>query len=435
MTTRTEHRTPALTRRVMTAAAAALVSVTLVVPAAGAASGTQGTSDDATPVVSRGGVTVLDPQAPTAEELAAQRAEARRLREESALQEGTVAQARAQLRELAAQAGAALEVYTTAVRAQEAAQTDRAVQEQRLGGARIVLEGTQAALGRWASAAYRDGRAAVESEGLMTLLESENSDDLGRRLSMLQHVGQARGEVLSEAVAAEAEQADALSRSAEAAANADAAAQAATDAKGEADRLVAEQRAQLARLNGLLVGTQDAAGTAETQAAQLTRARSVAEQRRLAARDQVGNVVTGVVGTCAGADVSIYPNGAIPVTALCPLWGASGHYLRADAAYAFDRLSEAYASQYGQALCVTDSYRTFDEQVQLYATKPSLAAFPGTSNHGWGTAVDLCGGVQDFGTVPHRWMQLNAPLFGFFHPQWAQEGGSKPEPWHWEYGR
>jgi LAS superfamily LD-carboxypeptidase LdcB len=30
-------------------------------------------------------------------------------------------------------------------------------------------------------------------------------------------------------------------------------------------------------------------------------------------------------------------------------------------------------------------------------------------------------------------MQQNAALYGWFHPAWAQAGGSLPEPWHWEY--
>jgi hypothetical protein len=27
----------------------------------------------------------------------------------------------------------------------------------------------------------------------------------------------------------------------------------------------------------------------------------------------------------------------------------------------------------------------------------------------------------------------NAPRFGWFHPEWAELDGSKPEPWHWEF--
>ncbi len=69
----------------------------------------------------------------------------------------------------------------------------------------------------------------------------------------------------------------------------------------------------------------------------------------------------------------------------------------------------------------------------MRAAKPTLAAVPGTSNHGWGVALDLCDGVERFDTPAHRWLQENAAAFGWFHPAWAQQGGSKPEPWHWEY--
>jgi D-alanyl-D-alanine carboxypeptidase len=31
-------------------------------------------------------------------------------------------------------------------------------------------------------------------------------------------------------------------------------------------------------------------------------------------------------------------------------------------------------------------------------------------------------------------MLTHAPLFDWFHPAWAEPGGSRPEPWHWEYG-
>ena len=86
-----------------------------------------------------------------------------------------------------------------------------------------------------------------------------------------------------------------------------------------------------------------------------------------------------------------------------------------------------------RALCVTDSYRDYGAQVDVYQRKPELAAIPGTSNHGWGVAVDLCGGAQSFGTATYAWLKANAPRFGWHHPSWAEPGGSKPEPWHWEY--
>jgi LAS superfamily LD-carboxypeptidase LdcB len=122
------------------------------------------------------------------------------------------------------------------------------------------------------------------------------------------------------------------------------------------------------------------------------------------------------------------------VALLCPLPAAAGKYLRADAAYAFSRMSQAYAAAFGSPICVTSAYRSYDDQVRVSAERPGLAAKPGYSNHGWGTAADLCGGIDRFGTATHDWMLANAPLFGWFHPAWAEPSGKLPEPWHWEFG-
>ncbi|TDP96080.1 D-alanyl-D-alanine carboxypeptidase family protein [Labedaea rhizosphaerae] len=127
-----------------------------------------------------------------------------------------------------------------------------------------------------------------------------------------------------------------------------------------------------------------------------------------------------------------YPNGLIPATALCPI-GIGAHVLRCDAAESFKAMSQAYQAVSGRPLCVTDSYRTFDQQVKLYAQKPALAAVPGTSNHGWGLAVDMCGGVEHWGTPEHAWMVANAGAFGWTNPGWAQPGRGREEPWHWEF--
>lgn len=130
-----------------------------------------------------------------------------------------------------------------------------------------------------------------------------------------------------------------------------------------------------------------------------------------------------------------FANGMIPSEALCALNGVSYHALRCDAATAYDAMSQAYVKQFGTAICITDSYRSFAAQVRLYAEKPGLAAVPGTSNHGWAMAVDLCGGIESFSSVQHAWMVANAPKFGWLHPDWARQGGGREEPWHWEFGR
>lgn len=129
-----------------------------------------------------------------------------------------------------------------------------------------------------------------------------------------------------------------------------------------------------------------------------------------------------------------HENGRIPAGELCPLPGASGHLLRCDAAAAYGNLATAYRARFGTRLCITDSYRPFDAQVAAAERKPELAAKPGTSNHGWALAVDLCGGANDFGTRQHRWLQANAGRYGWRQPSWAAKGGSRPEPWHWEFG-
>lgn len=53
------------------------------------------------------------------------------------------------------------------------------------------------------------------------------------------------------------------------------------------------------------------------------------------------------------------------------------------------------------------SYRTFDEQVFFWNNQPPLAAKPGTSNHGWGLAVDLAA------TWMRSWIDEHGARFGW----------------------
>jgi peptidoglycan DL-endopeptidase CwlO len=139
--------------------------------------------------------------------------------------------------------------------------------------------------------------------------------------------------------------------------------------------------------------------------------------------------VPGVVSPAWGG----YANGQIPGEALCAL-GVARHALRCDAAASYAGMSAAYQSTFGSPLCITDSYRSYASQVSAFARKPRLAAVPGTSNHGWALAVDLCGGINIAGSAQWTWMTANAGRFGFVNPDWARPGAEKPEPWHWEFG-
>ena len=130
------------------------------------------------------------------------------------------------------------------------------------------------------------------------------------------------------------------------------------------------------------------------------------------------------------AEARKFPNGLIPSRYLCPL-PQPGRSLRADAALAFYRLNAAYKKRFGVQMCLTDSYRPLAEQQRIYADRPGMAAVPGHSNHGYGTAVDLCGGVQSQGSAQFSWLESNSKTYEFFHPSWAYS--SPFEPWHWEY--
>lgn len=128
-----------------------------------------------------------------------------------------------------------------------------------------------------------------------------------------------------------------------------------------------------------------------------------------------------------------YPNGEMPADALCPATSDGAQLLRCDAAVAFRLLAAAYAEDLGASLCITDSYRSRAGQERVFATKPGLAASPGTSVHGLGLAVDLCGGVERFDSAENDWLLGHGPAYGWQHPDWAAAGGSRPEPWHFEY--
>ncbi|ACZ32083.1 peptidase M15B and M15C DD-carboxypeptidase VanY/endolysin [Xylanimonas cellulosilytica DSM 15894] len=128
-----------------------------------------------------------------------------------------------------------------------------------------------------------------------------------------------------------------------------------------------------------------------------------------------------------------YDNGRIPEHLLSELAWSPGDLLRADAAAQLARLNEAFAAHFGRDLSITDSYRSFADQVAVKRSRGKWAAVPGYSNHGFGVAVDLGGGIADFSSAEYQWMRAHAGDFGWENPEWAQQGGRKPEAWHWEY--
>jgi hypothetical protein len=123
-------------------------------------------------------------------------------------------------------------------------------------------------------------------------------------------------------------------------------------------------------------------------------------------------------------ELTKYGNGKVPPTALHPV-GTTGHKLWAPAADSLTALM-ADAKRAGVNIGITDSYRSYAEQVDLAKRKGlysqgGLAAKPGTSDHGWGLATDL-----DLDSKAQAWMRANAGKYGFVED-------TPREPWHWAY--
>ena len=346
--------------------------------------------------------------------------------------EAQVRRATAEVDALSEGAGRALEAYQTAVRAQDEAQLREVLQAERLSDSQTAVRRSRDTVGHWARATYQQGGALTEVSVWLTLLQGASPGDLSRNLVALQAINAETTTVLRRAQDDQSAEALGTARAQAASAAASLAVRHAEVARQRSDVLVQAQHRKLESLSLLLSGARQADDEARRRRKLELADQVVDEASAQAARQLVGGQVPPA-GGCQGADLTAYPNGMIDPAALCPLWGAPGQLLRADAASAFEAVSRAWAQQYGVPLCVSDSYRSLAGQVQLYATKPSLAARPGTSNHGWGVALDLCGGVQRFDSDQHHWLARNGPQFGWFHPQWARQGGSKPEPWHWEF--
>lgn len=115
-------------------------------------------------------------------------------------------------------------------------------------------------------------------------------------------------------------------------------------------------------------------------------------------------------------------NGRLPDSVLAPIKGGR---LEKQAAAALNA-ANVEARKVGIELLPTgsqSSYRDYAAQEYFYRTMPrGMAARPGTSDHGWGRAIDLKTPAMQ------AWMRANGQRFG-----WHPDGLSfkpTPEPWH-----
>lgn len=155
---------------------------------------------------------------------------------------------------------------------------------------------------------------------------------------------------------------------------------------------------------------------------------STAKEQRLAEKT-VEQITPGSSAHFAAVQAATMPsekrwfkqnNGKID-TAMMTRIEKGTHYMKPTAAKAYKAMQRA-AKKDGIDFLVTDSYRTYAQQVALKAAKPTLAATPGKSNHGWGIALDI--NVND--PKVYNWLKEHGKEFGFEQPM-------SYEPWHWEY--
>jgi zinc D-Ala-D-Ala carboxypeptidase len=389
-------------------------------------------STPATGTTSTGPAAVPE-QTLSAAELEEQIRAAEKLRRDLLLSNAQIAAAATRLERLAGQANKLLQEYAKARDAERVAREEANKNVALFEQLNSQLSDDRKALGAWAYHAYMGGGSLVDLAALLDAL-SAPAEEAGDPVAQLAYITGERVHAYERVKGHASMQRDAAAKAVEATTRAMDAAKSAGEAKKKLDVAVAAQKAQLEAtrslhdaqvakagpIAGLLLGSEDERALETTNGLRK-------------ALNLPGLTFDDIARASCSGDDGEYPNGHIPAKALCPLYGDPIESLRPAAAAAFNRMSKAYERATGSPICITDSYRSLPEQIVVKAEKGMWAATPGTSEHGFGRALDLCGGINSFGTPAHLWMVQNAPLYGWFHPDWAAAGGSLPEPWHWEY--
>lgn len=135
-------------------------------------------------------------------------------------------------------------------------------------------------------------------------------------------------------------------------------------------------------------------------------------------------------------------NGQLPRSELSPIW--NGKLLRSDAARAFTDMDANNLRARGRHIYVDDAYRPLGHPGDLsrglwsqwaawerYMGGGNLAARPGTSNHGWGIAIDAGASIGDIAADhnQHGWdhSHSDAPSEPWHH-RWDGHGSPPPKP-------
>lgn len=155
-------------------------------------------------------------------------------------------------------------------------------------------------------------------------------------------------------------------------------------------------------------------------------------------------VSSGVIASGASSNGLVHMD---DLTAL-PAWTINVSYspgvprlLSKAAAVAYLALNAQFRAACGANLTVTEGYRPLATQKVYYRQLGyPRAARPGTSNHGFGNALDLgkagASGTRSpysYGRSYDVWLTRNGARFGFDRPDYMDRRGSNPEFWHYNF--
>jgi hypothetical protein len=163
-----------------------------------------------------------------------------------------------------------------------------------------------------------------------------------------------------------------------------------------------------------------------------------------------------------------YRNGELPGEVLAEVEAGANErcWLEADAAVAWQLLLLAAEAEGVSGFAAGWCYRSLEQQERTYDRNcpwvqdpaPPVeegeeplpppppyrdcrvpTAEPGTSNHGWGRAIDVVdtttrkAHILSCGDPQYVWLRDNAIRFGWVAPSWAHCGAPSQEPWHFEW--
>lgn len=147
----------------------------------------------------------------------------------------------------------------------------------------------------------------------------------------------------------------------------------------------------------------------------------------------------GVTTKYIPQELKNYGNGRLPLNILTPLSIDKDAKLYGPAATSFENLISNALNQGLVFPGITDSYRPIEVQIRLKQQKPSLAATPGQSMHGWGLAIDFNNSNRSVYNPFLQFLKENAYKYNIYAlakvkgDAFYSQGFWRGEEWHWEY--